>query len=174
MKKKLTQEQKEARRIYYKNLPAEQKEARRIRNTELRRESRARLKTPYWVVYILPKANYVGITQNFNCRLIDHKSVGRDTTGVRILHEIETEEMARRQENLYHNIGFEGGKGLRFIRKGKSGYEVRVRVKSEGVDLKAYNLTLEEAYQCRYEFYNRDNNISYDKTLNKFEVDRLC
>ena len=169
---------KEAKRIYdaerKKNRTPEQKEAFRIRNNEQKRKSRAKFKTPYWVVYILPKENYVGMTQNFNDRLIGHKSVGRDITDARILHEIETEEMARRQENLYHNIGFEGGKGLRYIRKGRSGYEVRVRVKSEGLDLRASSLTLEEAHQCRYEFYNRDNNINYDKTLNKFEIDRLC
>jgi hypothetical protein len=174
-KNKLTPEQRsEAIRIRNAEYYQKNKEARRIRNAEYYEKNKEVVKKQYqsktkdyWSVYILPKANYVGITRNIYKRMSTHKALGRDITDYRILHEIENEEDARRQEDLYHRIGFEGGNGRRGINKNKNVFEVRV--KDDNQTLYAITETLEDAYQCRTEFYNQDKNL----WTPKFEIDRL-
>lgn len=168
MKKKLTQEQrKEAVRIY--NAKYYQKNKEKM-NLQIKKQYQSKIKD-YWSVYILPKENYVGITRNIDTRMIQHKWLGRDTSDYRILHEIGNEEDAKRQEDLYHRIGFEGGNGRRGIQDKTSsrGY-YEVVVKDDDQTLYAYTKSLEDAYQCRTEFYNQDKNL----WTPKFEIDRLC
>ena len=175
--KKLTPEQRsESKRIYNAEYRKKNKDKIKINNAEYyeknkearKKQHQSKIKDHY-MVYILPKANYVGITRNFEHRLIDHKSLGRDVTDARILHEIENEEDARRMEDMYHAINFEGGNGRRGITENKSKNHYRVRVKDDGQLLQADTKTLEDAYQCRTEFYNQDK----DLWKPRYEVDRL-
>jgi hypothetical protein len=180
MKKKLTQEQREARRIYDAEYRKRNKEAISLKKAKYyaknkekfilyeKKRYQSKIKD-YWSVYILPKANYVGITRNIDTRMIKHKSVGRDTSDYRILHEIYNEEDARRMEDMYHRINFEGGNGRRDIRDRKSKGYYEVMVKDGNQTLYASTKTLEDAYQCRTEFYNQDKNL----WAPKFEIDRL-
>ena len=156
MKKKRTPEQIEAKRIY---------DAKRYK--EINKQKYQDKVKDYWSVYILPKANYVGITRNIDSRMVKHRVDGRDTSDYRILHEIDNEEDARRQEDLYHRIGFEGGNGRRDITEVKGVY--RVGVKCDDTMIYDYTETLEDAYQCRTERYNPHK----DLWVPKFEIDRL-
>jgi hypothetical protein len=162
-RKKLTPEQRsEAKRIYNAEYYEKNKEV-------IKKQHQSKTKD-YWSVYILPKENYVGITRNFDARISKHKSLGRDITGYRILHEIENEEDARRMEDMYHRINFEGGNGRRGIldKTSSKGY-YEVIVKDDDQTLYATTKTLEDAYQCRTEFYGQDKNLWKPR----YEVDRL-
>lgn len=113
---------------------------------------------PYYVIYLLPKNGYVGVTKNPKKRIRNHKALGRDITDWRVLHRIEDREMAYRQEDFYHNIGFEGGSGRRNIIKIKNDY-YQVKVKDGDYNLYAHVKSMEDAYECRKQFYNKDLNL---------------
>ena len=85
------------------------------------RSKRAAYQTKYWkkynedaiqankhYVYLLPKENYVGYTRR-NTRFREHKYLGRDIEGFKIMHVCNTEEHARSLEKMYHKKGYEGG-----------------------------------------------------------------
>jgi len=65
-------------------------------------------KDGYHSVYLLPKHNYVGITENLYIRMSHHRSLGRDTTGYRILETFQDRELGLELEELLHDIGYEG------------------------------------------------------------------
>jgi hypothetical protein len=162
-KRIITPEERELKRLYNKEYSKKNKEVKSVYNKKYR-ESKS---TDYWVVYLLPKANYVGVSRNYESRLLKHKSYGRDISEARILHEIYNEEDARRQEDLYHRLGFSGGNGRRGIYPSKGSYETRIN--HNGIVLNAYTKSLEDAFECRTQFYNQDK----DLWAPKFEIDRL-
>lgn len=59
-------------------------------------------------VYLLPDDNYVGSTTNIWRRMVDHKSIGRNTESVRILLSTPSRTKAWELEKLLHDIGYEG------------------------------------------------------------------
>ena len=62
-----------------------------------------------FTVYLLPKENYVGITDNLHRRLINHKSnSNRNTTDAYILGKYATRKEALAVEASYHAKGYLG------------------------------------------------------------------
>ena len=59
-------------------------------------------------VYLLPKHNYVGITENLYIRMGKHKNGGRDTTDYRVLYKTKDRELGLELEELLHDMGYEG------------------------------------------------------------------
>jgi len=67
------------------------------------------LKDGLFTVYLLPKENYVGMTNCLSKRLSTHKTrQNRDITGVWILGKYETKREALDIEAEYHASGFKG------------------------------------------------------------------
>jgi hypothetical protein len=62
----------------------------------------------YFIVYYIPSAHYVGITNQPKARMKHHKKHGRDTANWRVLFCSEDRHEARLMENRYHDMGFEG------------------------------------------------------------------
>ena len=70
---------------------------------------RVRYNDPVYCVYYLPAEDYVGMTNNFNERMSDHRSKnGRDITGVIKVFESESSVEAHLIETLLHSFGFGG------------------------------------------------------------------
>tara|TARA_R110000868_G_scaffold147020_1_gene368171 strand:+ start:114 stop:608 length:495 start_codon:yes stop_codon:yes gene_type:complete len=59
-------------------------------------------------VYILPEENYCGQTDNLQYRKYDHKSVGRNTEGMRVIASFNTRDEALELEALVHDNGYKG------------------------------------------------------------------
>ncbi len=67
---------------------------------------------PYYIVYLLPKHNYVCITNNPYYRMKNHQSHHtRDISGWIELHRLNTKEEALAKEAEYHSQGYNGGVG---------------------------------------------------------------
>ena len=66
-------------------------------------------KDGYHSVYLLPKHNYVGITDNVYYRMSLHKNKGKDTTGFRILEKFKDRKLGLELESQLHLIGYKGG-----------------------------------------------------------------
>lgn len=66
---------------------------------------------PYWIVYLLPNANYVGKTNNPTYRMPNHRQAKRDTDEWYILDVVHTNEEALEKESYYHSLGFSGRQG---------------------------------------------------------------
>ena len=67
---------------------------------------------PYWIVYLLPKHNYIGITNKPHYRMLNHKNnFNRDTSGWVELHRFDTREEALAKEAEYHLAGYNGRQG---------------------------------------------------------------
>tara|TARA_R110001606_G_C14839895_1_gene585589 strand:+ start:34 stop:387 length:354 start_codon:yes stop_codon:yes gene_type:complete len=62
----------------------------------------------HFVVYYIPSAHYVGITNQPKARLLWHKTNGKDIKNWRVLFCSEDRYEARIMENRYHDMGFEG------------------------------------------------------------------
>jgi hypothetical protein len=80
------------------------KDDEKIRNKE-RFES---TKDGYHIVYLLEDCKYVGVTNNLQHRLRQHKTNGRDITNHLILYKTTNRDEAHEVESLLHEIGFEG------------------------------------------------------------------
>ena len=66
-------------------------------------------KTSKTILYLLPKENYVGITNNLKVRLSNQRVINkRDTTDYRILAELDNRADALELENLIHSLGYNG------------------------------------------------------------------
>jgi hypothetical protein len=74
-----------------------------------------RLRLSYWIVYLLPQHNYVGMTNNPVRRMYNHKNLGRDTSGWVELHRFNTWREARRCEDSYHKQGYMGMKSKKQV-----------------------------------------------------------
>ncbi len=59
-------------------------------------------------VYILPKANYAGITYSTVNRKAMHKHVGRYVDDMRVIYSTPDRDEALELEELLHDIGYEG------------------------------------------------------------------
>jgi hypothetical protein len=62
----------------------------------------------YCYVYLLPKENYVGCTNNVYMRMCNHRSVNRDTSGYIVLGRFKDRDEALRLETSYHDKGYAG------------------------------------------------------------------
>jgi len=81
----------------------------RPRMYENKHEANHRHKTEYRVVYKLSN-NYVGSTNNFHRRLLEHKSVGvNPIEGAQVLFASYDKKEALRVEREYHKDGYLGG-----------------------------------------------------------------
>ena len=78
---------------------------------------RSKYHTKKFIIYLLPKHNYVGATSCFNQRLADHRRNNKDTTDWRILIQTDCVEDASNIEDYLHSLGFNGAhwQGLKFI-----------------------------------------------------------
>jgi len=74
-------------------------------------DSYRKQKTDYTIVYLLPKENYVGITNALNYRMSRHRGLGRDTSDYRILAKVDNRKDALELEALIHQEGYNGAKG---------------------------------------------------------------
>tara|TARA_R110000787_G_scaffold94579_1_gene197326 strand:+ start:814 stop:1281 length:468 start_codon:yes stop_codon:yes gene_type:complete len=79
-------------------------------------------KNGFYIVYLLPKHNYVGMSSGLVYRLRNHKSLGRDVSDVQILGKYKTKQEARAIEDSYHKKGYLGAYGNAGITK-KAGYD---------------------------------------------------
>ena len=59
-------------------------------------------------VYLIPKDNYVGTSEQLKMRLAGHRYYGRDTTGWRILYSTKNRDEALELESLLHDLGYNG------------------------------------------------------------------
>ncbi len=59
-------------------------------------------------VYLLENENYVGVTQNMEWRMSQHKHLNRNTDKVRVLYQTKNRADALELEELLHDIGYEG------------------------------------------------------------------
>jgi hypothetical protein len=62
----------------------------------------------YYSVYLLPKENYIGQTQQVKQRMVYHKYKGKDISDYQILHTFNTREEALAKEKEYHDKGYNG------------------------------------------------------------------
>ena len=72
------------------------------------RARRKSKKDGLYTVYLLPKENYVGQTNNLAYRLIGHRGVGRDTTDAEVIGKYKTRREALDVEKEYHDKGYKG------------------------------------------------------------------
>ena len=59
-------------------------------------------------VYILPDNNYAGSTTNVWQRMVGHRTKGRVTDSMRVIHSTPNREEAWELEKLLHDLGYEG------------------------------------------------------------------
>tara|TARA_R110000796_G_scaffold1210_1_gene4772 strand:+ start:51 stop:410 length:360 start_codon:yes stop_codon:yes gene_type:complete len=71
------------------------------------KESRDSYKGDY-LVYYLPKHNYIGVTNQLYHRLRHHKSVNRDVSNCVTIKTFKDKKNALSVERFYHSIGYEG------------------------------------------------------------------
>ncbi len=61
-----------------------------------------------YVVYYLPKENYIGMTFNYKKRIGRHKRVDKNTSKSRVIFATKNARLAHLIETLFHLIGFKG------------------------------------------------------------------
>lgn len=61
-----------------------------------------------YVVYMLPRENYVGMTKNVSKRMQKHRKEGRVTSFKRILFTTRSAKLAHLVELVFHMFGFNG------------------------------------------------------------------
>ena len=84
-------------------------------NSEYQKQWHKNNQSSYYIVYLLPIHNYVGVTNNPTKRMYDHKSIHkRDTTGWIELARFNTREEALEYESIKHTEGYEGKKITRW------------------------------------------------------------
>jgi len=66
------------------------------------------IKDGYYYVYLLPKENYVGCTDNVYMRMSNHRVKNRDTSDYIILGRFKDRDEALRLETSYHDKGYAG------------------------------------------------------------------
>lgn len=76
-------------------------------SAQISKEWRQAQKNGYHNVYLLPKDNYVGCTENLKERMYYHKSIGRDTNYKILFQSLDRDE-ALQMEAQYHEQGYEG------------------------------------------------------------------
>jgi hypothetical protein len=74
------------------------------------RKSSSATRTLDTQVYLLPKENYVGISNNLTSRLRNHHSLGKIVENCRILASFAIKEDAKELENFLHDLGYAGNK----------------------------------------------------------------
>ena len=94
---------KDAKERYYRD-HEKTKEAQKLRS----RARRDKTKLDHWIVYELPIAHYVGMTQNPPYRMEKHEQAGRDTRGWRVLAKFDCPIEAHIYETQQHLKGFDG------------------------------------------------------------------
>ena len=83
-----------------------------INNPKYSKQRHINNKLGYWVVYLLPNYNYVGITNNPIYRMYNHKSIyNRITDNWIELTRFNTKEEAQLFEAMKHSEGYNGKKG---------------------------------------------------------------
>lgn len=97
---------KDGTNIPYKN----DKNFRETRLVKGRDRYYTKLKTGIHHVYLLPKENYVGVTEFPSLRILDrHKNhYKRNIEGWRILHSTKIRDEALELEELLHDMGYNG------------------------------------------------------------------
>ena len=80
-------------------------------NPEYQKQYHLDKKDNHHSVYLLPKHNYVGITNSIYHRMGWHRSNGRDTTDYRILETFQDRKLGLELEAHLHNLGYEGKYG---------------------------------------------------------------
>lgn len=61
-----------------------------------------------YVVYYLPKHNYVGMTKHYSKRIKRHRSNKKDTSGHTAILITRSQKIAHLVESLLHLFGFKG------------------------------------------------------------------
>ena len=85
----------EAKKDYYNN----NKESFRLRELKTKHKP---------CVYILPFENYIGTTENYTKRIINHTAKGKNVNSARVLKYLNNRAEALELEQLLHSLGYEG------------------------------------------------------------------
>lgn len=85
-----------------------QRYCRNCRNEQKREWDKKKKEETKWVVYILPKENYAGISNNLYKRIANHASSGKIVTDWYIYDEFDKPELAIICEALLHLQGYNG------------------------------------------------------------------
>ena len=90
-----------------KRKDGKQRYCRECRNKK-RREYSSKQRKKGWDVYILPKENYAGLSNDVRHRIQNHKADGKNTEGWHIFANFDKPELAIIQEALLHLQGYKG------------------------------------------------------------------
>jgi hypothetical protein len=104
----MTDEKKLAWRIANKEKKKEYDRIYNLINKERHKEIYESNKLDHYVVYLLPKENYVGITNQPKERMYRHNSKGKDTDNWIVLETAINKKEALVLERLYHKQGYLG------------------------------------------------------------------
>lgn len=61
-----------------------------------------------FIIYYLPKERYVGMTKNYNRRILSHKNKGKNVKHAFIVLKTKKVKLAHLIETTLHLIGFKG------------------------------------------------------------------
>ena len=78
----------------------------KVRATQQAREERTLL--DYYVIYYLPNEHYCGVSNNPKRRMDQHKAMGKDIEGWKVLQTAETKIEALAIECEFHLMGMNG------------------------------------------------------------------
>jgi hypothetical protein len=87
--------------------PYEWQKANKDKQAAYAKKSKKKYIEDKFYVYLIPKANYVGQTNQPKIRKWHHTK-DKDTSGFKILHTYNTREKALAKEKEYHNMGYNG------------------------------------------------------------------
>jgi len=93
--------QKESQKEYKKKYAKENRQLLKGYGIQWRKDG-------HYSVYLLPKENYVGMTEQIKARMHNHKYYGNDTTDYKVLHTFNSKKEALKKEAEYHEMGYKG------------------------------------------------------------------
>lgn len=113
-----TLEEKRERQRLYDATP--ERRAARAKTTNIWRENnpdkvaaidarkKAKKKTSYYSLYYLPEMHYVGVTNQIDLRMLNHRCKGKITEGHEIVCTFDTKREALDVERQLHLMGYNG------------------------------------------------------------------
>lgn len=66
-------------------------------------------KTSFYSLYYLPEEHYIGVTNQLDLRMLNHRCKGKVTEGYEVIMNTHTKREALNIERRFHKFGFRGG-----------------------------------------------------------------